>query len=101
MKPSFSGSANGEAKISELVLNDDMITQSSGTMTSSDQMTNTVCDTPPTTLSPVVVCGLRARAARCRVGARLGGCCHVVVGRVIRHLLVPPVSRFTTNTSPA
>jgi hypothetical protein len=57
------GSANGEAKISELVLNDDTITQSRGMITSSDQATRMVCDTPPMTLSPVDVVRFRPSVA--------------------------------------
>ena len=103
-KLQFAGRAKGDAKISELVLNDDISTQSSGTTTSSDQITRTVWESAPTTLSPALV-GPEPDPATAEpasfidpierprhVGGQLG---HSPTS------FVPPVNRLTRKTSPA
>ncbi len=104
MKFQFAGSPNGEAKISELVLNDDKMTQSSGTI---DQQApddqHGVGDR-----ADDLVAGGRAGPALVGAGAgageplRLVGSRTFVVVWLIRPTsLVPPVSLFTRKTSPA
>jgi hypothetical protein len=57
----FDGSEKGDEKISELVLNDDMTVQSSGSTTMTDQTVRMVCEIPPTTRSLVVDADLRVK----------------------------------------
>ena len=97
------GSANGEAKISELVLNDDIRTQINGTMTRIDQMIKTAWEKPVTALSPAVP-GASPDSAGSNGTRSPGGAVGTAPSRDLCHSptsLFPPKIRFTANTRPA